>query len=283
MNNPDQAFALPEFNDPQGLLKSANHLSSCDTASHQVSASVALLKEQPSRSSETVSCLLYGEPVYVQQEQEDWANVISVIDGYHGCVETSSLTRDIHKPTHQVSAPLSHIYSAPSLKSEPLKALPMGAFVTITEPDKDKFLPLKEGGWIYNRHLDKTGAVTNDPVGVALSFLGSPYLWGGRSRLGIDCSGLVQVALAACGVRTHRDSGAQFGSLGRSLEQHETPKHGDLAFFPGHVGWMLDDTRLLHANATHMAVTIDPLEDVIRWGASETDKPPFSGFKRITF
>ncbi|UTW58709.1 C40 family peptidase [Kordiimonas sp. SCSIO 12603] len=283
MNNVTQAFGFPDFLDPKGLLETAAHLSLKDEASHQVSEPIVLLKEAADIHAETLSCLLYGEPVYLEKAETDWAFITSLIDGYRGWVEISSLSQTLQKPTHQISAPLTHIYAKPSLKSRPMQAVPMGSYLTATTgAEENKFLPLADGNWVYSKHLDEIGAVTADPVGIALSFLGSPYLWGGRSRLGIDCSGLIQISLAACGIRTHRDSSAQFNSLGRLLEQHETPRHGDLAFFPGHVGWMLDDTRLLHANATHMAVTIDPLEDVIRWVASETGKPPFSGFKRLT-
>jgi len=207
--------------------------------------------------------------------------VVSVIDGYLGWLDQGVVSPDVNEPTHRVSAPLSHVYSAPDLKSKPLSTLVMGSYVNVTGSSQNRFMPLDDGGWVFENHLAIIGKYADDPITTAESLIGAPYLWGGRSTLGVDCSGLVQIALASCGYRVHRDSGPQFLSLGRPLKKTETPLRGDLAFFPGHVGWMLDSVHILHANATHMAVTVDTIDAVTKWITGETDEPPFSGFRRL--
>ncbi len=282
MLNINQVFAFPSFLGADSILSDYPHLKKSDVAEAQVSTSTALLKQSPSNTAETVTQLLYGEPISIIKKSDSWYFVVSIIDAYTGWIPMHQVSDDISIPTHQVTAPSSHVYAEPSLKSEPLKTLPMNAYITITGHSTNKFLPMDNGDWIYQSHVEQINTAAADPIAIALSFLGTPYLWGGRSRFGIDCSGLVQISLAACGSRVHRDTGPQYKTIGRTLTDSEIPQHGDLAFFPGHVGWMLDNERLLHANATHMAVTIDPIEEVIRWVSAETDQEPFLGFKRLS-
>ncbi len=276
-----EAFGLPDLYDPTDIIDRHDRLVHSATIDAQVHATMTPLKYDPDDASETLTYLLKGEPLQVLGETEGWQLVVSVIDGYLGWIDIASLRPDVLGPTHRVNMPLSHIYSAPDIKSKPTSALVMGSYVTITGSAQNSFMPLKEGGWVFEKHLAIVGQYQSDPVLIAESMIGAPYLWGGRSALGIDCSGLVQVALASCGHRVHRDSGAQFESLGRLLEDGETPMRGDLAFFPGHVGWMLDSLHILHANSTQMAVTIDTVNIVIKRIAQETELPPFSGFKRL--
>jgi len=275
------AFGLPPLFDPTNILTNHKRLINCSKIDAQATQTIAPLKFDPDTDSETLTYVLKGEPLQLLGECENWQLVVSVIDGYLGWLDQNAITLDIHEPTHRVNAPLSHIYSAPDLKSKPIGTLVMGCYVHITGSAQNKFMPLEGGGWVFENHLSVVGNYSTDPLTLAESMIGAPYLWGGRSMLGIDCSGLVQIALASCGHRVHRDSGPQLQSLGRNLEQNEPPMRGDLAFFPGHVGWMLDSVHILHANATHMAVTIDTVEEVTNWVAAETDKPPFSGYKRL--
>lgn len=276
------AFGLPILHDPTDIISAHARLIKCQMIDAQVATSMAPLKFDPDTASETLTYVLKGEPLQVLGEKGPWQLVVSVIDGYLGWLDQNAVAPEVQDPTHRVSAPLSHIYSAPDLRSKPISTLVMGAYVNVTGSAENKFMPLEGGGWVYERHLQVIGSYQADPIAIAESMIGAPYLWGGRSKLGIDCSGLVQMALASCGHRVHRDSGPQFSSLGRALEDGESPMRGDLAFFPGHVGWMLDSVHILHANATHMAVTVDTVGDVTEWvAAEESEKPPFLGFKRL--
>lgn len=275
------AFGLPPLHDPGGLLESHARLLNCTMIDAQVAVPMAPLKKDPEATAETLTYVLRGEPLQILGEYGSWQLAVSVIDGYLGWLDHGAIQAEVHDPTHRITVPLSHLYSAPDLKSQPVGALTMGSYINIVGSAVKGFMPLDTGGWLYSKHLDVVGQYRDDPVTIAESFISAPYLWGGRSALGIDCSGLVQLALASCGHRVHRDSGPQLKSLGRSLKKGEKAMRGDLAFFPGHVGWMLDSTHLLHANATNMAVTIDPVDEVTQWVARETDKPPFSGFKRL--
>lgn len=275
------SFGLPAIHDPYGVMQDQSRLIDSIMIDAQVATVVAPLKYDPESASETLTYVIFGEPLQVLGETGSWQLVVSVVDGYLGWVDHGAVSSTVVEPTHSVCVPMAHVYEAPDLKSNPVMTLPLGAYVTVTGSVQNGFMPLAGGNWVFARHLAVVGDFDDDPVSVAECFIGVPYLWGGRTTLGMDCSGLVQVSLAACGQRVHRDSGTQFDSLGRLLADDETPRRGDLAFFPGHVGWMVDKEYILHANATNMAVTVDRLEDVIKWVAAQTDKPPFSGFKRL--
>jgi len=241
------------------------------------------LKSEPSATATTVSEALFGEPFQLLDRKDDWLKVAAITDGYCGWILAGVTTRGQVHPTHRVAVPMTHIYRSADIKSEPMLPLPMGSYLQIktsTAPESG-FLPLETGGYVFAKHVATLGGFTGDPVTVAESFLGTPYLWGGRTKMGIDCSGLIQISLAAAGHRIHRDSGAQFKSLGRKLAEHEQAARGDLAFFPGHVGWMVDGVHLLHANATHMAVTIDTVDQVTENIRATGEPNPFSGFRRL--
>ena len=242
---------------------------------------ITKLFRKPDQQAVTASQLLYGEYFNVFEIKEGWAWGQSLKDGYVGYCAVDCLTLDLHQTTHHVSALSTHIYPKPDLKSHPVDQLYMMSDVSVVdENQKDGFLPLADGNWIYATHIAKDYGV--DPVSEALKFLYTPYLWGGRSNAGIDCSGLIQIAFASIGIQISRDADLQELEIGITLDDNEVPIHGDLAFFPGHVGIMLDDMHLLHANAHHMRVSIDPLHEVIDVVSFQTNKPPLTCIKRVS-
>lgn len=206
------------------------------------------------------SQLLFGEAFRVIDERDGFAFGQSLRDGYCGWVLAGALARQ-EAATHWVAAPATHLYPKPRLKAPPDVAIFFGSHVRVTA-DHDGFRKISTGHFIPARHLQPLRARFADPVGVADMFLGTPYLWGGCSRWGLDCSGLVQQALVACGMDCPRDSDQQ-RVLGREMHASEPLQRGDLVFWPGHVGMMSDADTLLHANAHHMAVAYEPLAQAV--------------------
>ena len=177
-------------------------------------------------------------------------------DGYVGYVDDGALSTDPRTPSHRVGAPRTFGYASPSIKSPAVGYLSLNSLLEIVEEDGSLALAA-DFGWVPLRHLTPIGVFASDPASIAEQFVGAPYLWGGRDSLGLDCSGLVQQALYACGQACPRDSDQQ-ARLGRDAPA-EALQRGDLVFWQGHVGMMLDAERLIHANGHHMAVAIEPL------------------------
>jgi cell wall-associated NlpC family hydrolase len=166
-------------------------------------------------------------------------------------------------PTHKVTALRTFVFPGPSIKLPPLEALPFGARLAIARSE-EPFALTAAGGYIPARHLVPIAAKETDFVAVAERFLGAPYLWGGKSALGIDCSGLVQVALSACGIVCPRDSDMQERALGSLIELTAGDvRRGDLLFWQGHVAIARDAMTLVHANAFHMAVASEPVTEAL--------------------
>jgi len=222
---------------------------------------------------------LYGELVTVYDEEEGWAWAQLARDGYVGWIAANSLWSRLYAPTHRVRAPRTFVYPRPSIKDPPIVALPLGAELAIVE-ERDSFLVTSEGGFVYRSHLVSIGAPVADFVAVAETLTHCPYLWGGKTSMGVDCSGLVQMALLLFGVEAPRDSDLQEAALGARVEAGAPLARGDLVFWKGHVGIMRDASTLLHANATHMMVASEPLEEVrarnLRAGAG-----PVTSVKRL--
>lgn len=248
---------------------------------YQIAKGLTALYGAADETTPQTSQLLYGEYFNVFELSGNWAWGQSLKDGYVGYCALSDLTPDLHIPTHHVSALSSHIFPKPNIRSHPIDIVHMMSDVSvIDEKQENGFVQLADGNWIYATHISKD--VGTDPVSEALKFLYTPYLWGGRTNAGIDCSGLIQIAYASIGVAIARDADQQEKLIGTILEEDQIPGHGDIAFFPGHVGIMLDDMHMLHANAHHMRVSIDPLKDVIDIVSFQTDKPPLSCIKRVS-
>lgn len=223
----------------------------------------------PDAAARPVSQLLHGEGFALLDVQGRWAWGYSLHDHYVGYVEAAALGESII-PTHRVAVREAILFAEPDIKSQILGTLTLGA--QIAGAAGEKFLETAEG-FIHLRHVLPIEAPLPDPVETAQLLLGSPYRWGGRGAGGIDCSGLVQLALAMAGISTPRDSDMQASQLGTALAEDAPLMRGDLIFFPGHVGLMADDTDLLHANAHWMAVTCEPLDDVVARLLPTHDRP----------
>lgn len=227
------------------------------------SADVAGVYGRPVDGAEQTSQLLRGEPFEALDIGPLWTWGQCGHDRYVGYVRTAALAEAAAAPTHRVVVPHAHAFAQPSIKAPPTATLLRGALVAVVDTT-DGFARLDDGGHVRSEALAPLGAAAaTDWVGVAMGFLHTPYLWGGRSRLGIDCSGLVQIALQACGQACPRDSDQQRAMLGEALPEGAALRAGDLVFFPGHVGIMADADLLLHANAHHMATVLEPLAVVI--------------------
>jgi cell wall-associated NlpC family hydrolase len=206
--------------------------------------------------------VLKGETVTVFAESEGWAWVQIDRDLYVGYMPSEGLSALIVEPTHRISALRTYVYSEPDGKSPPLALLSLNALLT-AKAEEGKFLALEEGGFVFARHVLPAGEVVGDPVAVAEAFLGTPYLWGGRTSVGLDCSGLVQLAFEAGGHMVPRDADMQAEEFGEPLAWRDGMdlRRGDLVFWAGHVGIMTSPTHLLHANAFHMAVELEAFAD----------------------
>lgn len=207
--------------------------------------------------------LLMGEAVTVIDRQQDQAFVMAAKDGYCGWIAAAALAPD-RAVTHRVSAAATHLYRAPSLKTREHAALSFGSRLAIVDDHAEgRFAETAEGFFVPRAHLAPVDETEADPVAVAEHFLGTPYLWGGNSRAGIDCSGLVQAALLACGIPCPGDSDQQREAVGRLLPPHGPWQAGDLFFWPGHVAMAVDPLRLIHANGFRCAVTHEGIETCI--------------------
>jgi cell wall-associated NlpC family hydrolase len=231
----------------------------------RVAASSAPLRREPRPDAPLDTEALMGEAVTVYDEDEGWAWGQLQSDGYVGYLPSEGLRADAPEPTHRVAALRTFIYPGPNMKLPPMGFVGLGAAVAVDGGDGD-YARLASGGFVFAAHLDALDAHEADFVAVAERLVGTPYLWGGKTSLGLDCSGLIQLALAAAGILAPRDTDMQQAALGEALEPRPDLaglRRGDLIFWKGHVGVMLDGERLIHANGHHMAVGIEPLRKAV--------------------
>lgn len=243
----------------------------------EVVAGLAPLRREPQGAAMRETELLRGDRVAVYARAAGWAWVQSAEDGYVGYVEEAALALPGPPPTHRVTARATFVFPAPDVKRPPVDRLPMAARLAMVE-DEGAFLRLASGGWLPAAHAAPLDAAAPDWVEVAERFLGAPYLWGGKTDLGLDCSGLVQTAFAVAGLACRRDTDMQEADLLPAGRDPAAARRGDLAFWRGHVGIMLDATTLLHANAHHMAVAREPLTQALARIAGAG--VAFHGFRR---
>jgi cell wall-associated NlpC family hydrolase len=224
--------------------------------------SQAPLRLEPRPDAPLLTEALKGERVTIYDaDGEGWAWGQLAGDGYVGYLPQSALAAAGASPTHKVTALRTLVFPGPSIKLPPLEALPLGARLVIARSE-DRMAVTASGGYVPAAHLAPVDQNESDFVSVAERFVGVPYLWGGKTTLGLDCSGLVQVALTACGIACPRDSDMQERALGQAVDLSGMQR-GDLVFWKGHVGIMRDGATLLHANAFHMAVASESLAEAV--------------------
>jgi cell wall-associated NlpC family hydrolase len=242
----------------EGIVPAASYL---PTATLHVVAPTLGLHRSPSRSAELDDQLLFGERFEVLETRGEWAFGQAARDGYTGWAERAGLSQGLTSPSHWVRAVTACALTEPHFKAPPRAHLATNALVSV-EARENGFAKAAGLGWIAETQLAPLGKWEQDPSAVAERCLGAPYLWSGRTAAGIDCSGLVQQALYACGLACPRDSDMQ-AALGAPLSLEDGDlRRNDLVFWRGHVGIMLDQARLLHATSHVMAVTIEPLAEV---------------------
>ena len=229
----------------------------------QVTLGHVALRRAPEPNAPLDTELLFGESVQLYDDQNGWAWVQSERDGYVGYTGSESLSAKPLEATHRVSVVATHLYPLPELKSVPTDWLPMTACVCVANTESD-FCELASGGWMFANHLVAIDVHAEDHCDTALMFRNAPYLWGGKTSAGIDCSGLLQVSLASCGKHIPRDTDMQ-KSIGKAVDYRgadEKLQRGDLVFWRGHAGIWVDQQTFIHANATDMLVATEPLSAV---------------------
>jgi hypothetical protein len=264
MADPRLTPARPEFAAKylEGKVKAARFV---EGEVFEITEGLAPVRRAPTSDAELLTQALLGERVTIYDRNgEGWAWGQLGSDGYVGWLPDSALAKPGKPPTHKVTALTTLAFPGPSIKLPPVASLPMGARLSIAREDA-AFAVTSEGHHLPRQHLAPLDARAPDFVAVAERFVGAPYLWGGKSAFGIDCSGLVQVSLTSAGTGCPRDSDMQCDGLGRELSAAESRhlRRGDLIFWKGHVAIVRDAETIVHANAHHMATVIENTHDAI--------------------
>jgi hypothetical protein len=258
----------------QGIVPAERYT---ETTPRQAGRPSAALRRGPSPTAEQVDQLLFGESFEVLDEVDGWAFGQARRDGYVGYVDVAALGGPPATPTHTVRALRTYGFSDPSIKSAPIGLYSMNALVA-AEGQEGRFVKTA-GGWFVEEHLAPVGQAAPDYVAIAERFVGTPYQWGGRESLGLDCSGLVQQALYASGRACPRDSDQQ-AAMGEPVEP-EALRRGDLVFWRGHVAIVTSADSIVHANAYYMAVVVEPLAEAIARTRSRDGGEP-TAYRRLS-
>ncbi|MFO1150758.1 MAG: NlpC/P60 family protein [Alsobacter sp.] len=251
--------------------------------SARVREATAPLRRSPAGDAPLDSEALYGEPVTVfDTDAEGWAWVQAGLDDYVGYMPVDALAMGAPEPSHKVAVLRTYLFPGPSIKLTPAAVLSLGSRLEVLR--REGSFAVTPDGYVFADHLAPIDAMQPDFVAVAEGFLGAPYHWGGRTSIGCDCSGLVQVSLQAAGVRAPRDSDMQEAELGAALPVRDDLgglARGDLVFWKGHVGIMRDAETLLHATGRFMLTVNEPLaaarDRIVAAGAG-----PITGLRRLT-
>lgn len=255
-----------------------------DGVREEVVAEIADMRRAPAFSAPLDTQAIRGDRVIVYEIEEGWAWGQIERDGYVGYLPAAALRPEGKPATHRVRVLRTFLYPGPSMKMPVEQALPLNAQLHVAEVDGD-FARLGEEGFVWAEHLSLQDEFETDFVTVAERFIGVPYLWGGTTALGLDCSGLVQTALAAAGVAAPRDTDLQETALGARLppgSEQGGLRRGDLVFWKGHVGVMRDEKHLLHANGHHMLVASEPLAEAARRIEAQTNAK-ITSIRRVGF
>lgn len=219
---------------------------------------------EPQLITNNDSQLLYGEQFQVEESRGAYVYGYSLVDNYAGSVERVQLIKDAPKATHIVKIHATHLYPEPSFKTRPTLSLSFMSRIILTDRTDGDFIQLHDGSWIFMDHVAPLDGfiMPEDMAHTATMFIGTPYLYGGRSKYGIDCSGLIQQVMMAhghpCPLRDCKD---QEGTIGSSVETKDLQRN-DIVYFKGHVGIMLDDKYILNATARHMSTVIEDIAEL---------------------
>ena len=232
----------------------------------RLSAPVASLRPRPDETAGIDTQVLFGEGVRVLDRADGWAWVKSDFDGYVGYLPETALDVTVTPATHVVAVPRTFAYTGSDLRTPTAFALSIGSRLTVigeSETRGTRYFTLEGGQSVVAGHcLPVGGTASDDYVAIAGRFLETPYLWGGRSGFGLDCSALVQLSMMLAGKSAPRDSDMQAAGLGTPIER-EALRRGDLVFWKGHVAIMEDEATIIHANGHTMSVAREPLADAI--------------------
>jgi cell wall-associated NlpC family hydrolase len=229
-----------------------------------VSAGRAFLRKSPDAKAEVVSEALYGEEIRIYDKQSSFCRVATARDSYFGWMSVADLGHSVPAPSHRFTAPRGHVFAAPGVASERLFELSYGSALHVVKQEGEwcKVKLVKVEGYVRgsllqvlpSRLLFKPTAL----VTLAARFLEAPYIWGGTTAWGLDCSGLTQTVYGAFGIALPRDADQQ-AEIGETITLADA-KPADLIFFPGHVALSMGGSKIIHANAQHMRVTMDDFE-----------------------
>jgi len=230
---------------------------------HRIIAPVVDVRKEPRLDSGVDTQLIRGQDVLVFEQQEGFAWMQAVADGYVGYIDDTALGSDNTSLTHRVIAPRTFLYPGPDLRLSPAIALSLGSQLTIIEEKETRgtrYGVLQSGEAVVLSHIQPLDRPQKDYVTVAEQLIHTPYLWGGVSGFGLDCSGLVQLAMAVTGKSVLRDSDMQASTIGHLIKDTASLQRGDLVFWKGHVAIMMDEKKIIHANGTSMDVRMEPLQ-----------------------